>query len=86
MSPRRRTGRKAFAALLPVILLLLLAVVGLTAWLVYAATRPMRRAYLVTPEKFARLSDRGLKATEESWQNRDGNRPRQRAVAERVAC
>ncbi|HEX8719171.1 MAG TPA: hypothetical protein VF736_00885 [Pyrinomonadaceae bacterium] len=76
MSPRRRTGRKALAALLPVVLLLLLAVVGLTAWLVYSATRPPRRAYLVTPEKFARLSDRGLKATEETWQNRDGTQAR----------
>jgi len=72
MPPRRRTGRKAFTALLPVILLLVLAVVGLTAWLVYLATRPPHRAYLVTPEQFARLSDRGLKATEEAWQNRDG--------------
>ena len=76
MPPRRRTGRKAFTALLPVILLLVLAVVGLTAWLVYVATRPPQRAYLVTPEQFARLSDRGLKATEETWQNRDGTRAR----------
>jgi pimeloyl-ACP methyl ester carboxylesterase len=76
MSPRRRTGRKAFTALLPVILLVALAFVGLTAWLVYTASRPPQRAYLVTPEKFARLSDRGLKATEETWENRDGTRAR----------
>jgi pimeloyl-ACP methyl ester carboxylesterase len=55
---------------------LVVAVVGLTAWLVYSATRPPIRAYLVTPEKFARLSDRGVKATEETWQNRDGTRAR----------
>jgi pimeloyl-ACP methyl ester carboxylesterase len=48
----------------------------MTVWLVYTATRPPRRAYLVTPEKFARLSDRGLKATEETWQNRDGTSTR----------
>jgi pimeloyl-ACP methyl ester carboxylesterase len=72
MAPRRRTGRKALTALLPLLLLLLLAVVGVTGWLVYSATRPPQRAYLVTPEKFARLSDRGLSATEETWQNRDG--------------
>jgi pimeloyl-ACP methyl ester carboxylesterase len=76
MSPRRRTGRKAFAALLPIILLVALAVVGLTAWLVYSATRPSRRPYLVTPEKFAQLSDRGLIATEETWPNRDGTSAR----------
>jgi hypothetical protein len=76
MPPRRRTGRKAFTALLPVILLLAVAAVGLTAWLVYSATRPAHRAYLVTPEKFARLSDRGVKATEETWRNRDGTSAR----------
>ncbi len=76
MPPRRRTGRKALTALLPILLLLVLAVVCVTAWLVYSATRPPHRAYLVTPEKFLRLSDRGLRATEESWQNRDGTRAR----------
>ena len=76
MSPRRRTGRKALTALLPIVLLLALAAVCVTAWLVYAATRPPRRAYLVTPEKFLRLSDRGLKATEETWANHDGTRAR----------
>jgi pimeloyl-ACP methyl ester carboxylesterase len=62
--------------MLPIILLVALAVVGLTAWLVYVSTQPPRRAYLVTPEKFAQLSDRGLKATEETWPNRDGTRAR----------
>lgn len=76
MSPRRRTGRKALTALLPILLLLVLAVIGVTVWLVYAATRPPRRAYLVTPEQFLRLSDRGLRATEETWQNRDGTSAR----------
>ena len=76
MSPRRRTGRKALTALLPILLLLVIAVVCVTAWLVYSATRPPQRAYLVTPEKFLRLSDRGLKATEETWDNRDGTRAR----------
>lgn len=72
MPPRRRTGRKLLAALLPIILVVALAVVGLTIWLVYGATRPPRRPYLVTPEKFVHLSDRALKATEEKWSNRDG--------------
>src|SRR5215203_1156626 len=76
MPPRRRTGRRALTALLPILLLLLLAVAGLTAWLVYSATRPPQRAHLVTPEQFLRLSDRGLRATEETWANRDGTRAR----------
>jgi pimeloyl-ACP methyl ester carboxylesterase len=76
MSPRRRTGRKLLATLLPIILLVALATVGLTVWLVYGATRPPQRAYLVTPEKFAHLSDRGLRSTEETWTNRDGTQAR----------
>jgi pimeloyl-ACP methyl ester carboxylesterase len=76
MSPRRRGGRKVFAALLPIILVIVLALAGLTVWVVYGATHPPRRAYLVTPDRFASLSDRGLKATEEGWSNRDGTRAR----------
>jgi pimeloyl-ACP methyl ester carboxylesterase len=58
------------------LLIVLLALVGLSAWLVYGATHPRSQPYLVTPEKFARLSDRGLKATEETWPNRDGTSAR----------
>lgn len=76
MSPRRRTGRKALTALLPILLLLVLAAIGVTVWLVYSAMRPPRRAYLVTPEKFTQLSDSGLRATEETWQNHDGTSAR----------
>jgi pimeloyl-ACP methyl ester carboxylesterase len=76
MPPRRRTGRKALTALLPILLLLALAVTGVTVWLVYSATRPPRRAYLVTPEQFLRFSDRGVRATEETWANRDGTSAR----------
>src|SRR5918999_1538162 len=76
MSPPRRTGRKLFTALLPTVLIVILAVVGVSVWLVRGATRPPRQAYLVTPEKFAQLSDRGLRATEERWSNRDGTEAR----------
>lgn len=76
MSPRRRTGRKLLTAFFPIVLIILLAVAGLGVWLVRGATRPPRRPYLVTPEKFARLSDRGLGATEERWANRDGTEGR----------
>ncbi|HYH87206.1 MAG TPA: alpha/beta fold hydrolase [Pyrinomonadaceae bacterium] len=62
--------------MLPIFLLVAIAAVGLTIWLVYGATHPPQRAYLVTPEKFARLSDRGLQATEETWPNRDGTHAR----------
>jgi pimeloyl-ACP methyl ester carboxylesterase len=76
MSPRSRPGRKLLAALFPIVLILLVAVVGLAVWVVRGATQPPRHPYLVTPEKFAQLSDRGLGATEERWPNRDGTEAR----------
>ena len=45
-------------------------------WLVFKVTRPPRQAYLVTPETFTLLSERGLKATNEEWTNRDGTKAR----------
>jgi pimeloyl-ACP methyl ester carboxylesterase len=76
MPPRRRTGRRIFKAFLPIILLLVLVLVVITGWIVYGATRPPRQPYLVTPEKFTQLSGPGLKATEETWANRDGTKAR----------
>lgn len=76
MPPRRRTGRRILRAFLPIILLLVLVLVAVTGWIVYGATRPPRQEYLVTPEKFTQLSGPGLKATEETWTNRDGTRAR----------
>ncbi|MER3426850.1 MAG: hypothetical protein C4334_01935 [Pyrinomonas sp.] len=72
MPPRRRKIRRFFKAFLPILLLLLAAVGALTGWSVYEATHPARRPYMVTPEQYARLSDRGLRATEENWATRDG--------------
>lgn len=62
--------------LLPIAGLLLLAIVITTVWLVLKATRPPSQAYLVTPETFTLLSERGLKATSEEWTNRDGTKAR----------
>lgn len=76
MPPRRRTGRRILKAFLPILLLLGLVLVAVTGWIVYGATRPPRQEYLVTPEKFTQLSGPGLKASEESWANRDGTRSR----------
>jgi pimeloyl-ACP methyl ester carboxylesterase len=69
-------GKKLLKMLLPIAGLLLLAI-GLTAgWLVFKVTRPQHQDYLVTPEKFTLLSERGLKATNEEWTNRDGTKAR----------
>jgi pimeloyl-ACP methyl ester carboxylesterase len=76
MSPRRKPGRRLFKAFLPILLLLVLGLVGLTGWLVYGATHPPRHEYLVTPDKFELLSHRGLKATSETWTNLDGTTAR----------
>src|SRR3712207_1449456 len=76
MPPRRRTGRRILKAFLPIILLLVLVVVAITGWVVYSATRPPRQEYIVTPERFTQLSGPGLKATEETWSNRDGTAAR----------
>lgn len=62
--------------LLPIVGLLLLVVAITMIWLVFTVTRPSRQAYLVTPEKFTLLSERGLKATNEEWTNRDGTKAR----------
>ena len=75
MSPRRRSGRRILKALLPIALLLVLAVVGFAAWIVYGAAHPPAHDYLVTPDKFV-MSNRGPKATDEVWINRDGTRAR----------
>jgi pimeloyl-ACP methyl ester carboxylesterase len=53
-----------------------LVLVAVSGWIVYGATRPPRQEYLVTPEKFTQLSGPGLKASEETWTNRDGTRAR----------
>jgi pimeloyl-ACP methyl ester carboxylesterase len=76
MAARRRTGRRLLKALLPFALLLVLAIGGAMWWIANGVTHPPRRAYLVTPEKFRLISDRGLKVTDEAWTNRDGTKAR----------
>ncbi len=62
--------------LLPIFLVLAVAVAGLSVWLGYSMAQPPRHPYLVTPEKFSRLSDRGVKVTDEKWANPDGTEAR----------
>jgi pimeloyl-ACP methyl ester carboxylesterase len=69
-----KTGRlvKSFYRLiLPVFILLILAVVAASVWLVHTASNPPQAAYLVTPEKYGQFSARGARVTEETWTNRD---------------
>lgn len=76
MASRRSPGKRIFKAFLPILLLVLLGVGGAVGWIVHGVTHPLSRAYVVTPEQFSQLSDRGLKATNEMWTNRDGTTAR----------
>jgi pimeloyl-ACP methyl ester carboxylesterase len=76
MASRRRIGKKLFKSLLPVVLIVVVAGVVASGFIVYKITRPPRRAYLVTPESFAQISGTALKVADETWRNRDGSRAR----------
>jgi len=76
MARRRRIGKKLFNALLPILLMVVVATVIALAFIVYGITRPPRQPYLVTPESFAQISGSALKVTDETWRNRDGSAAR----------
>src|SRR5512132_1773358 len=76
MPPRRRIGKRLVKSFLPIILVIALAVVGALSFVVYCVSHPTRRPYVVTPESFSRISGRAIKATDETWTNRDGKRAR----------
>ncbi|HEV2801869.1 MAG TPA: hypothetical protein VGW12_15440 [Pyrinomonadaceae bacterium] len=63
-------------ALLPVVSLLVLGI-GAGLWFIlHTIARPVARPYLVTPETFPAYSARGLRVSEERWQNGDGTEAR----------
>src|SRR6266436_84402 len=76
MARRPRLGKKLFRSWLPLLLLVVAAVCGAVGWILYDISRPQRRAYLVTPQAFTQISGPGLKATDETWRNRDGTAAR----------
>ncbi|MEO8435660.1 MAG: alpha/beta hydrolase [Pyrinomonadaceae bacterium] len=76
MAHRRTPGKRVAVAMMPIALLILLAVGSVTVWLGRSITRPLQGAYLVTPQTFSQLSGPVLKATDETWPNRDGTESR----------
>ena len=76
MTPRRRPGRRLLKAVLPLLLVPLIAAVGFSLWLVYGVTHPHSGPYMMTPETFGLISERGLQVKEEKWANRDGTEAR----------
>lgn len=76
MARTKRLIRSFYRLLLPTAILILLAFVGSSLWLLHNAANPPKAAYLVTPEKYGRLSARGAQVTNETWSNRDGTQAR----------
>jgi hypothetical protein len=58
---------------LPAILLILLAAIGGSVWLIYTSSRPVNSVYLVSPDKYGQLSARAAQVTNETWTSRDGS-------------
>ena len=63
-------------AIFPAILLVVVAVAAGSVWLVYSAARPAKTTYLVTPDKYGRLSTRAAQITDETWSDPDGSTSR----------
>lgn len=76
MPPRRRIGKRLIKSFLPIALVIVLAVGGALSFIVYCVSRPTRRAYVVTPESFSKISGRAIKVTDETWTNADGRNAR----------
>src|SRR5574341_66955 len=74
MASYRRLTKRLLRSFLPIILVLVIAVVGVTAWVVSSITRPPRAAYLVTPQTFT--IGPILKAGDVTWANHDGTQAR----------
>ncbi|MEZ5307781.1 MAG: hypothetical protein R2684_11615 [Pyrinomonadaceae bacterium] len=76
MSRATRIVRSVFMLFMPVVVLLIAGFVGASVWFVHSTAVPPHAQYLVTPEKYGRLSSRGAQVTDERWQNRDGTEAR----------
>ncbi len=76
MAKTKRLVKSLYRLILPVFILLFVAIVAASVWLVYTVSKPPQAAYLVTPEKYGQFSARGARVTEETWTNRDGTQSR----------
>ena len=73
MAPRRVINR-LLRTFLPIVVVILVAVVSVSAWIVYSTTRPPRAKYLITPETFP--SGPIARASDVTWHNHDGTQAR----------
>ena len=72
----KRLLKSIFRLVLPVVILVVVACVSASIWLVQKASRVEPVPYLVTPAKYGLLSARGAQVTEEKWTNKDGTSAR----------
>jgi pimeloyl-ACP methyl ester carboxylesterase len=72
MAKSTRLLKSFYKLLFPVVLLILVAVGAAAVWFAHESSHPKAAAYLVTPDKYGRLSARGAQVTDEKWTNRDG--------------
>lgn len=76
MARSTRLIKSFYKLLFPVVFLVVIATLAAGVWFVHESSRPASSAYLVTPDKYGRLSARGAQVTEETWVNRDGTQAR----------
>jgi pimeloyl-ACP methyl ester carboxylesterase len=72
MAKSTRLIKSFYRLLLPVVFLVVIAVTASSIWFAHESSHPGTAQYLVTPDKYGRLSARGAQVTEEKWTNRDG--------------
>jgi pimeloyl-ACP methyl ester carboxylesterase len=68
--------RRLIKAFLPILLVVFVAFVVVTFWIVRTISRPSRAPYLVTPQTFSQVTGPILKATDATWPNHDGTTAR----------
>ncbi|MBV9214765.1 MAG: hypothetical protein JO053_01205 [Acidobacteria bacterium] len=76
MANSTRLFKSITRLILPVVLLIAVAFIAGSVYLVYSTARPKRAQYLVTPDKYGQLSSRAAQVTDETWTNRDGSSSR----------
>src|SRR5262245_33677227 len=70
MGSQRRVIKRLLRTFLPILLVILIAAVSVSAWIVYSTTRPPHAKYLITPQSFP--SGPIAKALDVTWSNHDG--------------
>ncbi len=76
MAKTKRLIRSFYRLLFPVVLLVVVSLITASILLTYDISNPPRYGYLLTPEKYGRLSARGAQVTDETWANTDGTTAR----------